>query len=241
MSFLAVIATGTFLLAAFSPQNAAVLVGVIATILLALLMLGKRNGVLMAPLAIGAPLMAHFVSLTAPARWGILGVSWALLLWCFSDMRARARGAPLVRERIELFFFAGSFTLFVVAFMGAASFSVSVPLLLGGVGLLGALAVAVLRLLAEQVRAVPPHPVPIALDAVVAGLFLVEIFVALSFLPLSSLALAAILTVFAWALSTLFALSRSAMLNAQAVLRVGFLVTGITAALIATISLNAII
>ena len=238
MSFVAMAISATFLLAAFFPQNAAVFVVTLMSGMLIFAVFGKRNGVLVVPLAVGAPIMARFLGEHPVVRLGVLVAAWLLLLWCLADIRARARGAPLIRERLELFLFAGVFTLFMSAFLGVSLFRIPAFALLIGVAVLGAIAVAALRSLAERARGMAPHTIPLPLDAAASGLLLTEVFVAFSFLPLSPFTLAAGLTVCAWALAVTVGLSRLSLLTTKAAVRIGVLAFCTIGTIVLTIPLR---
>lgn len=198
MRFLVVTIFTESLLALLLPDPAYVLLlGPLA--LLAAVAAIRSEALLIAPLLLALPLVALMI-VEVPLR--ILGtlVLLALLLLALSDIAHRHKGAPLSLSRLLLWYLSGSFTLFVALFAAAADHIVTPALLLSAALLVSGGAAWLGRTTAERARAAETHRIPWRVDAAGIGIIFTELIVALAFLPLMPISLAALSVVLLWLL-----------------------------------------
>lgn len=225
------IAVALAVIAAFFPGGAAVFVGLGIVGVAGIVMFRWREGVPLAAIVSGGPVIVSAFPLSPVVRGGTLLAFLFLVFWKIADMRARARGGPIDFDRLLLFFCAIAFAFF--AALLASSEARNFPGFASVAAVAGTASgvTAFVRSSIERARGGGLSAVPILLDAIVVGLATAETYVALSFLSLSPLTLAAVLTVVLWAMSALVVEGRVGALTAQRAVRIGAIAAASAAAL----------
>lgn len=183
------------------------------------LALGKRDGLLVWPLLFSSPIFLQVFPVSGPLRLLFVASLIGLFLWCVEDSFRRKKGAPVSISRLELFFFSGLFLFSSVSF--AALFDVPRLsfLLLAAITAVVFSGTYILRSAAERSRAATSL-VPRALDGVLVGILTGEIFVGLSFLPLSPMTMAAALVILSWAMVAVLLAARVGQIAVREIFRI---------------------
>lgn len=157
----------------------------------------RGEALLLAPLLVALPMIPLMVREQLFRFLGAL-VLLALILLALSEITHRHKGAPLSLSRHLFWYLAGCFVLFVALFAASADHIVPAPVLLLASVLFAAGGVWLGRTVAERARAAHEHRIPRLVDAATIGVLFTEMLIALAFLPLTPIPLAALSTVTLW-------------------------------------------
>lgn len=230
-----IIAVAVSTIAAFFPGSAAVFVGIGVAVAAAIAMFSWREGILLAAVTSGGPVLLAVVPFPPFVRGVTVFAFLVLALWRLADMRGRARGAPLAPGRLQLFIGAAAFSVFVALFTSSEARSFPIFVSVVAATAVSAGATAFLRSSGERARGGGASAVPFSLDSLIVGLVAAEAYVALSFLSLSPVTLAAALTVALWSASALVIDGRTGLLTLRRAMRVCGIASVAIAVLLASV------
>lgn len=217
--------------ALFAPQSSAGLFFSGVAVAFILHAFGMRDGTIAAMTFLPGPLVLHAFNFPFLVRLLFTLLYGSLFLWALSDIQLRQKGGAVHLGRLELFLYSGVFGISAVLFTGIDVTQFPAPIFLVGSAAAAFLAVYFLRSFAERSRATQQALVSPVLDAYFLAVLFVEAFVALSFLPFSSLTLAAVLTMFLWAATALLIAARTGRFRKRYLLRVAMITAVLLVAL----------
>lgn len=221
MRFLPLALISVSLSAAFAPRSSLVFLAAVIVAIATLVRFSFEDGIIASTLVLGGPLLVRTFPFPLLLRVGFLAFFVALFLLFRSDFLKRRRGAPIVPSRFEFFVSAGIVAVSATLFAFASASSVLAALILFAVAMVTGGAIVVIRSANIRSRGVVEAATPLFVDAIVVAFLAVEYFLALAFLPLSPLTLAAIFTVCFWATMTILARSRAGTLTPGKAFRIG--------------------